>query len=216
MDPKKRYEKELLSSKQNRTQDLLEAAEHVFTHKGIEKSTMQDIANQANLGVATVFRFFPRKDKLIVAVATKKLETVLETFQSIAALPLTSLEKMDVLFNNSISLLEMQDSSSVKMLENFESYAAHYTEPLEDMDTFNAVYREISKVFSTIIQEGIQDGSMRSDIPIQDTLTTIINAFNIFARKLSLQKNILVVEQDLVPEDQLAILKQIFINYLKR
>jgi AcrR family transcriptional regulator len=215
MDPKARYEKELLSSKQNRTLVIIEAAEHVFTHKGIEKATMQDIANQANLGVATVFRFFPRKDKLIVAVATSKLEFVLQTYQAIAAMPLTCLQKMELLFDNSFSLLQKQDSSNVKLLENFDSYAANYTEPLEDIDSFHSVYREISNVFSTIIQEGIEDGSIRSDLPIQDTLTTIINAFSIFAKKLSLQKNILVVEPDLEPEAQLAILKHILLSYLK-
>lgn len=36
------------------------------------------------MGIATIFRFFPRKEKLVVAIATKKLETVLKTFRSIA------------------------------------------------------------------------------------------------------------------------------------
>ncbi|WP_339292166.1 helix-turn-helix domain-containing protein [Paenibacillus sp. FSL W8-0187] len=59
-------------------------AECVFTHKGIETATMQDVATEAKMGIATIFRFFPRKEKLVVAIATKKLETVLETFRSIA------------------------------------------------------------------------------------------------------------------------------------
>ncbi|MFX3635977.1 MAG: TetR/AcrR family transcriptional regulator [Candidatus Pristimantibacillus sp.] len=198
-----------------RTQHMLEAAEHLFTHKGIEKTTMQDIANQANIGVATVFRFFPRKEKLAVAVATKQLDMVLETFQAIAATPVSCLEKLDLLFNHSISLLEKKDSSNVKLLENFESFAANYKEPLEDIELFNSVYREISKVFSTIIQQGQHDGSIRTDLPIENTLTTIMNTFGIFARKLSLQKNILVVEPDLVPEEQLVILKHILLSYLK-
>ena len=44
-----------------RTQLIIEAAERVFTHKGIEKATMQDVATEAAMGVATVFRFFPVK-----------------------------------------------------------------------------------------------------------------------------------------------------------
>lgn len=215
MNPKTRYANELLSGKHNRTQLVLEAAEHVFTNKGIENATMQDIANKANLGVATVFRFFPKKEKLIVAVATRKLETVLQNFQAVAALPLTCLQKLDLLFDHFISLLEQKDNSNVKLLENFESYAAHSTKPLEDIESFNAVHREISGVFATIIEQGIQDGTIRSDLPIQKTLTTIVNTFGIFARKLSLLKNILVVEPDLAPEEQLAILKHILMSYLK-
>lgn len=215
MEPKARYAKELQLSKQNRTRDIVEAAERVFTNKGIENATMQDVATEAHLGVATVFRFFPRKDKLIAAVAANKLETVLEAFREVSAKPVSSLEKVEMLFDNSITLLHNQDSASVKLLENFENYVAHYSEPLEDIETFNAVYREISKVFSLIIEEGVQDGSIRSDLSVRDTLITVINTFSIFARKLSLQKNILLVEQDMPAEDQLAILKRIFMGYLK-
>ncbi|ACX62661.1 TetR/AcrR family transcriptional regulator [Paenibacillus sp. Y412MC10] len=198
-----------------RTQLIIEAAERVFTHKGIEKATMQDVATEAAMGVATVFRFFPRKEKLVVAVATKMLETVLETFRSVAEQPISCMEKLELLFDHFISLLEQQTSSNVKLLENFESYAAQFTEPLEDIELFNAVYRDISQVFSTIVEQGIEDGSVQADLPIAETLTTIVNTFGIFARKLSLQKNILVVEPDLAQEKQLAILKHILLNYLR-
>lgn len=215
MNPKKRYENELLSSKQNRTLVMLDAAEHVFTHKGIERTTMQDIATKANLGVATVFRFFPRKDKLVVAVATRNLETVLHTYQSIAALSLSCLEKLDLLLESSISSLDKHDSPNVKILENFDSYAAHYKEPIEDIDIFNSVYQEISKVFSTIVEQGVRDGSIRSDISIEKTLITIIHTFFTFSRKLSLQQNILMVKTDLVAKEELCVLKDLFISYLK-
>lgn len=198
-----------------RTQRIVEAAECVFTHKGIETATMQDVATEAKMGIATIFRFFPRKEKLVVAVATKNLETVLETFRSIAERPISCMEKLELLFDHFISLLEQPASSNVKLLENFESYAAQFTEPLEDIELFNAVYRNISQVFSTIVEQGIEDGSVQADLPISETLSTIVNTFGIFARKLSLQKNILVVEPDLAPEKQLAILKRILLNYLR-
>lgn len=198
-----------------RTQRIVEAAECVFTHKGIETATMQDVATEAKMGIATIFRFFPRKEKLVVAVATKNLETVLETFRSIAERPISCMEKLELLFDHFISLLEQPASSNVKLLENFESYAAQFTEPLEDIELFNAVYRNISQVFSTIVEQGIEDGSVQADLPISETLSTIVNTFGIFARKLSLQKNILVVEPDFAPEKQLAILKRILLNYLR-
>ncbi|EFM10017.1 transcriptional regulator, TetR family [Paenibacillus curdlanolyticus YK9] len=215
MDPRARYEKEIQTTRHNRTRHIIEAAERVFTIKGIENTTMQDVAREANLGVATVFRFFPRKDKLIVAVVTSNLQQVLHAFQSIAAMSVSCLDKIELLFDHSISLLHNQDSSNVKLMENFENYAAHYTEPLEDIEAFNAVYREISSVFSSVITQGVQDGSIRPDLPIPETLTTVMNTFSMFARKLSLQKNILLFEQDVPPENQLAILKQILMSYLR-
>jgi hypothetical protein len=37
----------------------------------------------------------------------------------------------------------------------------------------------------------------------------------IFSKKLSLQKNIIMLESDLPPETQLLLLKRIFLDYLK-
>ncbi|MCM3041593.1 TetR/AcrR family transcriptional regulator [Paenibacillus motobuensis] len=215
MDPKTRHRNELQRGKQNRIQLVIEAAEEVFKERGIDQTTMQNIADRACVGVATVFRFFPKKEKLVVAVATRNLEIVLQTFQAIAEMPVSCYEKISLLFDDFITLLDSDDSSNVKLLENFESYAAYYKEPIEDIDIFNKIYRQISDVFSAIIQQGMEDGSIRTDIPVDKVLTTVINSFGNFARKLSLQKNILTVEPDLDPKEQLLILKDILLSYLK-
>ncbi|NOV02687.1 TetR/AcrR family transcriptional regulator [Paenibacillus planticolens] len=212
MDPKTRYEKERSDGKQQRLSIILEAAERVFTLKGIEKTTMQDIASDANIGIATLFRYFPKKEKLIVAVATKLLEPMLDRFQYVADLPLTCLEKLESLFD---FFIVDHNNVSIKFMVDFESYASHSSEPLEDILNFNSLNRKISREYARIIQNGIEDGSIRSDLPVQETLTTVINTFGLFSKKLSLQKNILLLESDLENERQLAILKKIFIDYLK-
>ncbi|OAS16767.1 TetR/AcrR family transcriptional regulator [Paenibacillus oryzisoli] len=212
MDPKARYEKERFDGKQQRLYLILDAAERVFTLKGIEKTTMQDIASDANIGIATLFRYFPKKEKLIFAVATKLLEPMLHRFQYVADQPLSCLEKLECLFD---SFIEDQNDPSIKFMVDFESYASHSLEPLEGILDFNALNRKISREYGRIIQNGLEDGSIRSDLPVKETLTTIINTFGLFSKKLSLQKNILLLESDLDNEEQLTILKHILIDYLK-
>lgn len=202
-------------TRQRRAEHIIEAATQVFTLKGIEKATMKDVAEEANMGVATIFRFFPKKEKLIVAVAIKQLEQVLETFQSVSAQSITCYEKLELLFDNSILLLTQNDKANVLLLENFDNYAAHSIEPLEDITLFNEIHQNISKVFASIVQQGVEDGSIRKDILSSKTLSTIMNAFALFSRKLSQQSNILVVENDLEPHEQLLILKRIILDYLK-
>lgn len=212
MDPKTRYEKERLDGKQQRLSLILEAAERVFNQKGIENTTMQDIATDANIGIATLFRYFPKKEKLIVAVATRLLEPMLERFEYVAGLPVPCLDKLEALFD---FFIEDHYKLSTTFMVDFESYAAHFPEPLEDIHHFNALTRRISQVYSRIIQNGIEDGSVRSDLEVRDTLTTLINTFGIFSKKLSLQKNIPMLEADLTTELQLDILKRVFLDYLK-
>ncbi len=215
MDPRERYEQERNDNKQQRELLILECAERVFTEKGIEKTTMHNIAKEVNIGIATLFRYFPKKEKLIVAIATKMVEEVLYKFKMISEMPLTCLEKMDRLFDLFLIQLMNENDRNFKFLEDFENYAAHSSEPLEDITEFNKLHRKVSAVFGSIIQEGLQDGSLRSDISVNETLTTVINTFATFSRKLSLQRNILSLEPDLEPEHQLTILKQILMDYLK-
>ncbi|WP_159882035.1 TetR/AcrR family transcriptional regulator [Paenibacillus puerhi] len=212
MDPKSRYEQERLKGKQSRLITIVEAAERVFTLKGIEKTTMQDIANDANIGIATLFRYFPKKERLIVAVANKLLEPILHQFQSIAGLPLTCLEKLERLFD---FFIEDHNNPSITFMVDFESYASHSLEPLEGIQDFEALNRKIAREYLTIIQNGLEDGSIRSDISVQDTLTTVLNTFGLFSRKLSLRKNILLLESDLTSDFQLQLLKKILIDYLR-
>lgn len=212
MDPKARYAKERTISRQNRTAVILETAERVFTFKGIDKTTMQDIAMEANIGIATLFRYFPKKEKLIVAVATKLLEPTLQRFAEIANLSISSLDKLSELFDY---FIEDHQNPGTKLMSDFESYASHTSEPLEDMDKFKELNQKIADEFSKIIQAGIQDGSIRSDLSTQETLLTVINAFGLFSKKLSLKASFLVLESDLESTRQLVILKNIMIDYLK-
>jgi len=215
MKPMERYENERKRNREKREETILKAAEKLFIEKGIENTTMQDIADEANLGVATVFRLFQKKERIIVAVATKKLELIRDIFQKIASMDKTCYEKMEHLLEHLIQNLYPNHNDATKILENFDTYAARITDEPEEIGMFKSVYREISGIFSKIIEEGMRDGSVRTDIDIRGTLITLINAAAIFSRKLSLQRSILFIQLDLEPEQQLEILKGIILDYLK-
>lgn len=214
MDPKSRWEQERLEGKQQRLSSIITSAERVFLRKGLEKATMQDVAKEDNVGIATLFRYFPKKDKLIVAVATRLMESQAPIFEEIAQRQETCLKKLERVFDYFVSFSGEKREERTRLLEAFESYAAQSLEPLEDIDKYNAIYHRISAIYQQIIEEGVRDGSIRSDISIQDTLSTMANAFGIFAQKLSLQKNIVMLESDMDPETQLLLMKKIFLEYL--
>ena len=215
MDPKSRYQQERNDGKEQRAIAIVDAATTVFVQKGIEKTTMQDVAKEANIGIATLFRYFPKKEKLVVAVAAKRTELTFEAFRKVTEEPGTALEKIERLMDYFIADVKRPDNPNIKFMEDFESYAAHSLEPLADIESFNELYRATSREYSKIIQEGQRDGSIRSDVPVAETLTTIINVFGIFSRKLSLQNNILTFVSDLEAERQLEILQRMILDYLR-
>lgn len=204
-----------LHRKVKRKTSIIAAAEKIFSRQGFDKTTMQEIADADHIGVATLFRYFPKKDKLIVAVAVTILERYITIFQKFADMEGTCLDKIDGLLDFFISQNEPENIVNSQLIEAFESYASLLTEPLDDIAYYNQAQKNISNIFSTIVEEGKTDGSIRPDIPVWETLSSITNAFGIFSRKLSLFENIPLLEADLSPENQLTLLKQIFIEHIR-
>ena len=63
---------------------VLDAAEAVFTAKGVSAST-EEIARAAGVGVGTVFRHFPTKKDLLTAIMQARLERVFARAGALAA-----------------------------------------------------------------------------------------------------------------------------------
>ena len=66
MNPKEKRELERQELSNKRRSDVLQAAKRVFVSKGIESATMSDIALEAEMGVASVYRYFNTKPELVI------------------------------------------------------------------------------------------------------------------------------------------------------
>ena len=87
------------SSKQKRKAAILESAEKLFLQKGIDNTTMNDIAKETNIGVATLFRYFPKKEIIIITIATSKLQIILTALQEIDKRTISCIEKLSLTFD---------------------------------------------------------------------------------------------------------------------
>lgn len=50
---------------------ILQAARHLFAHKGYDGTTTRDLAQKAGVAEATLFRHFPNKKAILIAVVTE-------------------------------------------------------------------------------------------------------------------------------------------------
>ena len=66
--------------KRERRESILEAAERVFAERGVVDTTMDHIAQEAELSKGTLYLYFKNKDELYVSLAVRCLDDVLERF----------------------------------------------------------------------------------------------------------------------------------------
>lgn len=68
-----------------RRQEILEAARSVFIDKGCDAASMQDISKAAGVSAGNIYRYFPNKDALIVAVCERCEADHREAFEQASA-----------------------------------------------------------------------------------------------------------------------------------
>jgi AcrR family transcriptional regulator len=83
-----------------RRRTILRAAERLFEHYGLGKTTIADVAREAGVGVGTVYLEFAGKEAIVEELSRAKHETVLSAMRAASTRPdLTLLERVAAVFD---------------------------------------------------------------------------------------------------------------------
>ncbi|WP_047373902.1 TetR/AcrR family transcriptional regulator [Exiguobacterium sp. ZOR0005] len=201
-------------NKEERLNRIIEQAELLFLKDGFERVQMQNIADAAEIGVATLFRYFPKKDQLIVAAAVRNLAPTLETFKQLTTTPGDAYTRLEAILDYLLEQ-QMKQTNHSRFREAFESYASFVTSPLPDIDDYIDLQCEIMKTLEPLIEDGKTDGSLRGNLDVKATVVTIINAFGTFGNNIILKSHISYLEEDIEPFIQQRVLKEMLLAYVR-
>lgn len=108
---------------QRRVEQILDAAEQVFTTEGVGAATMQMIAERAGSSVGSLYHFFPNKDAIVEALGARYADAVRDT-------------------NASAMPLEM---AHIPVDELFDRVLSAQKRLLEESPAFNAVHEAVQR-----------------------------------------------------------------------
>jgi TetR/AcrR family transcriptional regulator len=150
--------------KEQRRNLIIDAAERIFFKKGLENSTMDDVADEAELSKGTLYLYFKSKEDIQLAIAMRGSDILKEMMQK-------RLSKNKTGFEN---LLELAETSI-----DFSGKRKHYYEfflflQIARFDQLNIDESRIIKylveqsplaIVLECVKKGITDKSLRTDIP---------------------------------------------------
>src|ERR1700759_2906222 len=83
-DPRERADRRVRADAQRNLDALLQSAKAVFATSGVD-APVREIAEQAGVGVGTVYRHFPQRSDLIAAVFRQEIDACADTAALLAA-----------------------------------------------------------------------------------------------------------------------------------
>lgn len=134
---------------------LIDIARQLFAHKGIENTTMNDIAIAAEKGRRTIYTYFKNKRDIYNAVVETESDKVLSKLSEIAKLQIPADEKlMEFIFQRFDAMRDL-------VHRNGSLRAGFFRDVRKVERARKAISPKEVHILETILQEGVDSGIFR-------------------------------------------------------
>ena len=155
-----------------RHRDIVDAAEKLFFKKGIQQTTMDDIANEAELSKGTLYLYFNSKEELQYEVSMRGVSLLKSIMEKAIDISLNALENLTRV---GWAFIEF----SRKHTGYFNLFILFQSSDLEKMNIpktrLDHYFREESPftILIDLVKKGVKDGSLRTNLRIGETAATL-------------------------------------------
>jgi AcrR family transcriptional regulator len=216
MKPK---EKRTLERKQvydRRRLEIIQAARLVFSSAGIDSTKMTDIADKAEMGVASVYRYFNTKSELVIEVGIDYCREMMHKLRLSEAFDRKNgMERVTELLEW-LTRLSREDTGFITFLQQFDFYFSVKENRHPRLCDFE---EEISKFFPfwfDAVEKGITDGSIREDVSVFDFAALVFRSIVSLQQRVLTRDYILPIDEKLDRTNQMDMLKEMIICYLSK
>jgi len=150
-----------------RTQ-IVEASLALFAERGFDGTTVPEIAQRANVGAGTIYRYFSSKEALVNALFQDRLAKLHQAFEQ--DFPGSSDSRAQ--FHHIMSRLSRFAETDLNALHFIDT---HYYFRLLDEQSLK-IYRELFDLLDRFILSGQQQGMIK-DIPAHTLILMVFGAF---------------------------------------
>lgn len=136
-------------------QKLLEVARELFAHKGLEATTMNDIAAASGRGRRTLYTYFRNKEEIYYAVIEEELERLSEKVDEVASMDVEPEEKIFTLIYTHLSIIRDTVARNGTLRAEFFRNIWMVEKVRKAFDV------EEHRILQKVLQEGVDKGRFR-------------------------------------------------------
>lgn len=150
---------------------FIEVARQLFARKGVENTTMNDIASASDKGRRTIYTYFKSKREIFNAVIDNESEQLLHRLRLILAKPVSPEEKLK-------EYVECRLQTMREIVSRNGSLRAGFFRDVRKVDRARAIItRKEAALLMEILNEGIETGDFRIR-NVKEWALVIVNAIH--------------------------------------
>ena len=220
MTPTEKYTEERDTIKSLRMNRIMEAAFKLFSEKGIDTITMNDIAKKSEIGVASLYRYYETKEQIAVQTSIwaweKQKEFILPLLMENDYENISGLEQVKKVISLFINLYENQ-SDFLRYIYFFDSFAVRSKIDNANLKEYENLILSVKNMISSAITKGLQDNSISERYKNNEELLyfTIMHTMFSTTQKLALSQNLLAIDTNQNITAELKKLSELLISGIK-
>lgn len=213
-----RYLENVNQSITEKREIVIETAFKLFAENKIEPVTMTVVADNCNMGVASIYRYFGTKKELVIAVAAKKwreyYSELQKYYKELNVDKMTAAQELEFYIDRYIDLYN-ENNDLLDFNANFGIYIGSEDTTKDEMRPYNSIIDKFVNRFHMLYKKAQDDKTIRTDISERSILYNIMYTMMSALSKYS--TNIIhSADQDRNYEKEICQLKDMYLEYYCR
>lgn len=212
-----KYNQIIQNVKNERIGIAIATAAELYLDIGIAEAKMTDIAEECQLGVASLYRYFGTKQLFTVKVGAYIWKLKLQELEGIYSGKdyehKTGIEQVETLLNVFHILLH-EHTPFLRFLSEFDAFAAKERLTPADLAEYEQSVLNVMPLMEKAIEKGIADGTVRSGVDPQLYYLTVSHCLMSMCQKFARGK-ILGSDNPEISKRELSMAVEMFVSYVR-
>lgn len=220
MTPSEKFMNDKNELKENRINRILAASFELFSNSGIDTIVMTDIAKKAEIGVASLYRYFETKEEIAIRTViwawNQQKEKMMPEISSEEFNKSSGIDQLRKILEQFVTLYENQ-TPFLRFIYFFDSYAVRQQIKQERLKDYESIIGSVQDIVKEAIIKGLEDKSINEKYKGSEDILYFSMMHSLFstAQKMSLTVNLLEMNSKVPESDQLKLLVDLLIQSLK-
>ena len=189
---------------------LVDMASDLFMARSVAEVTIKDLAVSAQVGEATIYRYFGTKQNIVIQVAMKLQSIVSQDFFKLEE-GQTGYEKLAIFYQSYFDIFN-KHPNFYKFLDEFDAYIS--VENSDATNPYEAAIDQYKTFFMQAYELGIKDGSIKEQKDIEMFYFSTTHALLELCKKLANQKVVISQDKTIGRKEEIQYLIDIILRSL--